>query len=558
MASSTSPRHAVLGIASPLALGSLNFAVEAAFAAQFQAALASLGISLGGESNATGFFHHQTLNTAIVFLLIIGTIRAVLSALQIFSYGYFMEKFRYLFRHRLLDDVQERGTIVGDRVVANFTEDINRVAELFCSITTMTGGLVQALLAMLAMFYLAPAVTVGVILMGIAGYLPLYYLTRRQLEITSQASHYWEQASSALLDALRNHTLLKIHKAESTQYAKVQLNLATSLDHILTSHAASSFRMFHPQFLGVVGIAALIYVAHRWSPFPAGTLFPFLYIMGRTAQNLSMASLQIGSIKAVAGNIDALQPYMDRQCPSARSAGKKAGRRADHGQLNIGWTLAGVGFAYPKSPARVLDRLDLRIVPGTFTLITGASGSGKSTLLQLLIGELTPQQGSVVVDFGNGVSGPLSKLKDELLSSIGYVGVGGALLHATVRENLMLGIENQPTEHEIAATLEACKCDFVYELPQGIDTLISPTDVGISTGQRQRIALARALLRRPRALLLDEATANLDSETARVIASEILRLKGLVTIVAISHGFEFAEHADVHVDLKPAADRLAS
>lgn len=198
-----------------------------------------------------------------------------------------------------------------------------------------------------------------------------------------------------------------------------------------------------------------------------------------------------------------------------------------------------VYFRYKKGSYTLKD-INLTILPNQMTAIVGPSGAGKSTLIDLLMGLNSPERGEVLV---NG-----QPLKDELLlslrQSISYVPQDAFLFNTSVRENL-LTVNAQASERELWSALEFAMADqFVENLPQGLDTVIGDRGMKISGGERQRLVLARAILKKPALLILDEATSALDTNNENKIKESIDRLKGKVTIVVVAHRLSTIQSAD--------------
>ena len=188
-----------------------------------------------------------------------------------------------------------------------------------------------------------------------------------------------------------------------------------------------------------------------------------------------------------------------------------------------------VGFSY--GDKRILDDASLTIRSGEFVAIVGPSGSGKSTLVDMLSALLVPQEGRILID-GADLSGIDSRAWRQL---IGYVPQDTMLFHASIRDNLTFGDSSIGQEAVEQALRMAGAWDFVSEMPGGLDAMAGERGLKISGGQRQRLAIARALVRRPALLLLDEATSALDSESEASICETLSKLAPEVTIIAISH-----------------------
>jgi ATP-binding cassette, subfamily C, bacterial len=202
--------------------------------------------------------------------------------------------------------------------------------------------------------------------------------------------------------------------------------------------------------------------------------------------------------------------------------------------------LSDVSFSYGPSSPLALDDLEMQIEPGKTTAIVGSSGAGKSTVVDLILGLLHPGSGSVLVD---GLPLGAGQMK-SWRALIGYVSQETFLFNDTVRFNLDWA---QPgaTEREMLSALEsAAALDFVNRLPAGLDTVIGERGVRLSGGERQRLSLARALLRKPRILILDEATSSLDSENEQRIYDAIQKLHGSITIILITHRLSTVRDAD--------------
>ena len=212
--------------------------------------------------------------------------------------------------------------------------------------------------------------------------------------------------------------------------------------------------------------------------------------------------------------------------------------------INEGITLHNVSLRYAGRNSPALDEVSISIPAQTTTAIIGHSGAGKSTLADVVMGLLTPDSGEMRID-GEIVQGATLT---HWRHSVAYVPQEVFLFHDSIRNNLLWG-NPDASDVDLDHTLRLAAADFVYQLPQGINTVVGDAGVRLSGGERQRVALARALLRKPSLLILDEATSALDLENETRIRDAIESLHGDLTVIIIGHRLMTLEHADQVIKL---------
>lgn len=204
-----------------------------------------------------------------------------------------------------------------------------------------------------------------------------------------------------------------------------------------------------------------------------------------------------------------------------------------------GIRLHDVSFAYDKRKRQIISHLSCTFPPGSVTAILGETGAGKTTLFRLILALLKPDEGRIEI-FTSHDASPVSPLTR---CNMVYVPQGNTLFSGTIRENLLLGNPNATEEEMLKALSMAC-ADFVVQQPEGLDTLCGEQGTGMSEGQAQRIAIARALLHRGSILLLDEASSALDTDTEqRLIHNLMATHDGSQTIIFITHRPAIVEHS---------------
>jgi ABC-type multidrug transport system fused ATPase/permease subunit len=369
----------------------------------------------------------------------------------------------------------------------------------------------------------------------------------------------WARTYATLLASLKNLLLMQIYGTQVQEEAKAQLNLRRYRDHMLKHHFTAGLKFALPQVFGTLLICMIALSVGKLPQVTPGLLISYFYILVRFVQCLAMCAQHAMGIASYRAPFEKLYAwwhgeYRDRFDDRERALGGRDGTRvkpldpaaaAPMGSP-IGWRLEGVGFRYPGAAHPTLEAIDLSVAPGSALVILGPSGAGKSTLLNLVLGQLEPTQGRVEVTADGGAR-PLGVARARILPALGYVGPESFIIEGSIRANLMYGLPFAPADSEVKRALELAGCDFVREL--GLEHPISEQGTGLSAGQKQRLSLARALLRRPRALILDEATSNLDAETEAKLVRTLGSLKGGMTLIAVTHRQALLEIADQRLDL---------
>lgn len=206
-----------------------------------------------------------------------------------------------------------------------------------------------------------------------------------------------------------------------------------------------------------------------------------------------------------------------------------------------------ISWKYLNAKNNVLQNLSLTIHKGESVAFIGASGAGKTTLADVIMGLLEPQSGAVEVDGTDIFSIP-----HQWARTIGYVPQSVFLIDDTVRGNVAFGLKEENVfDDKIWAALEEAQLkEFIESLPLGLDTIVGERGVKFSGGQRQRIAIARALYENPDILVLDEATAALDTETENAVMESIDALQGFKTLIIVAHRLTTIRNCDKIYEIK--------
>lgn len=205
-------------------------------------------------------------------------------------------------------------------------------------------------------------------------------------------------------------------------------------------------------------------------------------------------------------------------------------------------SVSNVCYHYPDAEEMVIDRASFAIPKGKTVAFIGPSGAGKTTMVDIILGLLQPQYGKVLADDLNIHKHPYVWQKE-----LGYIPQVIYLSDDTIRNNIAFGVEpDQIDERAVEQALRKAQlCEFIENLPDGLDTVVGDRGVRLSGGQRQRIGIARALYHDPEVLVLDEATSALDNETEAAVMEAIDNLQGTKTILIIAHRLTTIRNVDL-------------
>lgn len=269
---------------------------------------------------------------------------------------------------------------------------------------------------------------------------------------------------------------------------------------------------------GVTGIAA--------GSITFGTMAAFLQLVGQIQRPISRMSRQFATAVHTVASVDRLcelELPQEQKGEPIRLEGK------------VGVRFEDVDFTYPDGTRKTIESFSHDFLPGSLTAVVGETGIGKSTLIRLMLSLLYPDKGSI--SFYNSQTSV--GISPRTRCNIVYVPQGNTLVSGTIRDNLHMG-KPDASEQEMRDALYTAVAEFVYELPEGLDTMCGEKGAGLSEGQAQRIAIARALLRPGGVILLDEPTSALDTNTEKLLLQRISsRLEGR-TLIMVTHNSQTA------------------
>lgn len=402
------------------------------------------------------------------------------------------------------------------------TQEIQRVGMGTYFLLRFFTVCVLTLAYLLVAFRLSAGLTLLALLTG-GG---LWWLLRRSDGVVKQGGAMLSLSNQRLFSHIQGFLsamkLIKIHGEEAGNVQHFNREVEQVSTRMIEFQFATSRVQAVYRIGGAVVLAIISYLALTWFQLPVTHLLVMIAIFARMLPQL--AAIQTGRqqmlhmLPAFAAWRNLLILCQENADTLDSSTGKV--------QLHTGIRLEQVRFSLAR---HALDISQLTIPARQTTALVGASGSGKTTLLDLLAGLHTPDSGTITVD---GI--PLAELKGWR-HSIAYIPQETQIQYGTIRDNLVWG-NAALTEDEIAHALQqAALSDWIQQLPNGLETEVGERGIRLSGGEKQRLALARALLRRPQLLILDEATSALDPDNHRLVLDAIRALHGQMTVLIVTH-----------------------
>jgi ABC-type multidrug transport system fused ATPase/permease subunit len=523
-------------------VGFFGFAVESSFVFVLQGFLFSVGL-INKSQVFIPEWYPTSLNWSLTILIAFGLGRTVTYWMRVHFAGITQLTFNCEQRSSLLHfGLNNVADISSKKLMTIFSEITTQSGSVIFYATLLINTAVSALLFFLLGLRLAPAeMLIGLALLLIF-LLPMRSYSKKINHYGKEILSEWEKVNGFLLNGLKNYFFLKVHNQIDIEVENGQVSLAQYQRHYTSySYLSSSLSAF-PLFMGVVIISLLTYISINYIKTDGVKLISFLYLFVRLAQAASEGNSTLAAIKLNLPGLKALYSWKLRASKYKQILNLPI-HAVEAGEIEV--VLRNVCFGYPERRDLLLD-INLKISKGDVLVIKGESGVGKSTLLSLILGINKPTQGYVKI---NGISTTVCNLKLDQI--VGYVGPEPYLIEASLKDNLLYGIalHLRISDEKIWDVLKKVELDeLVKKLPNGINENINDL-AQFSSGQKQRISFARALLRRPSLLILDEATANLDNDTEKRLINNLSEEFKNFTTIVVTHKSSFDQIATQNIKL---------
>lgn len=368
--------------------------------------------------------------------------------------------------------------------------------------------------------------------------IPLFILlsklyVRQMRNLTRTVRNSDSKVQSVLQETIQNRMLIKTLESGDAMVGKLAGTQQELRQNVVRK---TTFSVFSNLILNV-GFAAGYLVAFLWAAIRLsqhtltfGGMTAFLQLVNKIqgpARNLTKLVPAFVSVLTAAERLMELEEDPMEEQGNSIPMEAPCGIRFDN-----------VSYAYDNEEQLTINNLSFDFKPGSCTALLGETGAGKTTIVRMILALLKPKSGAITI-YNNKVEEQLSPL---LRCNLVYVPQGNTLMSGTIRDNLLLG-KPDATEEEMKGALKKSCAEFVMQLPDGIDTICTEKGGGLSEGQAQRIAIARALLRNRPIMIFDESTSALDPETERQLLANILSKKDK-TIIFVTHRPAVVEYCD--------------
>lgn len=421
------------------------------------------------------------------------------------------------------------------------TNQVGTVGVVIQHMLTLTRAAILFLVLATLSFLVAPVLTAMTVTSALVLFAVIWPVNGILRESSLRRLQHNRKLFKLTIDQIANAKVIKSYGAESSFLKKV-INSTTAhdLEQVRLTSITSLTRVANMTVVALT-FAIVFYVALEVLNSPVDALIVMLAISVRLLPQIQAAQTSLQQLNHVSAQYGDLLEVIATLNRHQESAGELSPI-----SLNNRLTLHGVTYIHTGSTEPVFEELSAHIQAGTTVAITGPTGSGKTTLADILAGLTSPSCGSMSVD-DTKIN---HSTRTQWRRKVAYVTQDVMLFHDTLRENLTWVLQKPPDDKVLWKALELVGAEnFVRSLPAGLDTIVVDRGINLSGGQRQKLALARAVLSEPELLILDEATSALDQENEEKVFRALESLGDQLTIVIIAHDERSIAHVSQHIEV---------
>lgn len=508
-------------------------------------ALVSKNVIDAATGQANGSFIEESMKLFAVVAAQIA-LQAISSNLLIRANGTLMIKLKTIvFSGLLKKDWQSVGVYHSGELLNRINSDVNVIASAVTNILPSFLSLITKLIAgFYLLFRLDSTFSIIVLVCGPIIVFAARIYSKKMKKYHKMAQAADGKASSFMQEGIQNILMIKAFKGE--KYIADEADKLQSESYRIKVKR-NTISIFANMGLYLI-FSASYYIALAWGAYRLkngvitfGTMTAFLQLINQVQTPfMSMSSLlpQFYGMLASAERLIELE-----KLPNESETVQNADMANVYEKLN-GIRIKNVSFEWNGETEKILRNAEYFIKKGDFVAISGTSGVGKSTLIKLILGIISPVSGAIYAETENGTY----VLDKGMRGLFAYVPQGNMILSGTIKDNIRFSNTDATDEEVLKAAAAADMDGFVNQLPDGYDTVIGERGTGLSEGQVQRIAIARALLYNAPILLLDEATSALDENTEKNVLENIKAMKNRTCII-ISHKRAALDAADKVITL---------
>lgn len=415
--------------------------------------------------------------------------------------------------------------------------EIDRIGLATWLLMTLGGDIAIGILYIAIAFALSARMTFLVLLCG--GVLAFVFRGRTQtIEDTGEeVSATTKSLYAAAIEHLQSLKAAKTYGAQERNFEIFSSLSAQVGEASVDAAREQAVAATYFELGSVLILAIVLYVSIRMLAVPPAAILILLLLFARVMPRMMSAQ------QHYRGFVNAIPSFANLIDIEARCSAAAEPPATPHDRLSLALELnaENISFSYGADRAPAVRNLSIVIPAGKIVALVGPSGAGKSTVADILMGLIAPDSGTIKLDGRSLGLDDVRGWRDQ----IGYVAPDTFLFHDTIRANLKWARPDATEDEMREALRQAAADDFVTALEHGLDTIVGDRGILVSQGERQRLALARAFLRRPTLLILDEATNSLDSENEGRVLEAIERRRGELTVVLIAHRLSTIRWADL-------------